>query len=356
MVTGKTAVGEKLSQQTALTARLMLYGLMAVVLMAMDHRGQYVPRFRQLANHIVEPVYHVVEWPVRALREVFGFVRSAQSLRRENDAFRRELLSKEAELQRLEDLIGENVRLRALLDHTGAQQFAFQFAELVDVDLDPFSHRVIIDRGEDRHVVVGQAVIDGAGVMGQVEAVNEHFSTVRLISDPNHALPVQINRTGLRTVAFGLGTTAELSLPSVPREADVREGDLIVTSGLGERFPRGYPVATVTSIDRREGQTFALVLAAPLAALDRGREVLLVMPLESVEEAPVAEEIQPAESDLESEAAVGLTPAESAPGSEPAEETTSADPGPEPETIEETAPAESDAEVESAPPEAGDQP
>lgn len=280
MVTGKTAVGEKVSQQTALTARLMLYGLMAVVLMAMDHRGQYVPRFRQLANHFVEPVYHVVEWPVRALREVFGFARSAQSFRRENDSFRKELLRKDGELQRMEAVIGENARLRALLDRTEGREFEFMFAELVDVDLDPFSHRVMIDRGSDREVTVGQAVIDGAGVMGQVEAVHAHFSTVRLISDPNHALPVQINRTGLRTVAFGLGTTAELSLPSVPREADVREGDLIVTSGLGERFPSGYPVATVTSIDRREGATFAAVMAAPLAALDRGREVLLIRPLE----------------------------------------------------------------------------
>ena len=283
MVTGKTAVGEKVSEQTALTARLMLYGLIAVVLMAMDHRGQYVPRFRQLANHLVEPVYHVVEWPVRALREVFGFVRSAQSLRRENDAYRKELLRKEAETQRMEAVLGENVRLRSLLDRTGNGGFEFQFAELADVDLDPFSHRVIIDRGQDRGITIGQAVIDGAGVMGQVEAVNEHFSTVRLISDPNHALPVQINRTGLRTVAFGLGTTAHLNLPSVPREADVREGDLIVTSGLGGRFPSGYPVATVTSIDRREGQTFAVVLAAPLAALDRGREVLLITAIDPPE-------------------------------------------------------------------------
>jgi len=283
MVTGKTPVGEKVSEQTALTARLMLYGLIAVVLMAMDHRGQYVPRFRQFANHFVEPVYHAVEWPVRALREVFEFVRSAQSLRRENDAYRKQLLRKEAETQRMEAVLGENVRLRSLLDRTGDGGFEFQFAELVDVDLDPFSHRVIIDRGQDRGITIGQAVIDGAGVMGQVEAVNEHFSTVRLISDPNHALPVQINRTGLRTVAFGLGTTAHLSLPSVPREADVREGDLIVTSGLGGRFPSGYPVATVTSIDRREGQTFAVVLAAPLAALDRGREVLLITAIEPPE-------------------------------------------------------------------------
>ena len=122
--------------------------------------------------------------------------------------------------------------------------------------------------------------------MGQVEEVHSHYSTVRLISDPNHALPVQINRTGLRTVAFGSGETGSLSLPTVPRGADVREGDLIVTSGLGDRFPGGYPVARVTSIDREEGLTFAQVMAAPMAALDRGREVLLISTLEVGPPAP----------------------------------------------------------------------
>lgn len=292
MVTGHTGVGTKFSEQAALTARLMLYGLLAIVLMAMDHRGQYVPRFRSLANQLVEPVYHVVDWPVHALRGVFGFFQSSQTLRRENEQLRMELLQQHGSLQRLEATIEENRRLRALVDGAAGQRFTFQFAELIDVDLDPFSHKVIIDRGSDHGIVVGQAVIDGAGVMGQVEDVNLHLSTVRLISDPNHALPVQFNRTGLRSIAFGLGTTDYLSLPTVPLQADVREGDLIVTSGLGGRFPAGYPVAIVASIDRREGQTFARVLAAPLAALDRGREVLLIVPVPATDdasEAPVSE-------------------------------------------------------------------
>jgi len=293
LVTGHTGVGTKFSEQAALTARLMLYGLLAIVLMAMDHRGQYIPRFRSLANHLVEPVYHVVDWPVHALRGVFGFFQSSQTLRHENEQLRVELLQQQGSLQRLEALSGENTRLRALVDSTVGQRFTFQFAELIEVDLDPFSHKVIIDRGIDKGIVVGQAVIDGAGVMGQVEDVSLHVSTVRLISDPNHALPVQFNRTGLRSVAFGLGTTAYLSLPTVPLQADVREGDLLVTSGLGERFPAGYPVAIVASIDRREGQTFARVLATPLAALDRGREVLLIVPIpvaDDPSEAPVSED------------------------------------------------------------------
>ena len=276
----------------------MLYGLLAVVLMAMDQRGHYVPRMRSAIEYLVEPVYHVVEWPLQATRNLFTQFQSRRSLRHENDRLRMQLLSQEAAIQRLAALTEENKRLRSLFEGAQGQEFEYRFAELLQVDLDPFSHQVLIDRGSTDGVVVGQAVIDGAGVMGQVEEVHLHFSTVRLISDPNHALPVQINRTGLRTVAFGTGQTGFLSMPSVPREADVRQGDLIVTSGLGDRFPGGYPVARVSGIDREEGLTFAQVQAQPLAALDRGREVLLIStpepePVpesEPVEEEPVEEE------------------------------------------------------------------
>jgi rod shape-determining protein MreC len=254
----------------------MLYGLLAIVLMAMDHRGQYVPRIRALAAYAVEPVYHVIDWPVRAARSMYGQFEGRRALRGENERLKQALLNQQAALQRMASLERENQRLRALFQGAESQPYDYRFAELLQVDLDPFSHRIMIDRGSGDGVQVGQAVIDGAGVMGQVEDVHLHYATVRLISDPNHALPVQINRTGLRTVAFGLGETSRLSLPNVPLEADVREGDLIVTSGLGDRFPGGYPVARVTTIDREPGRTFARIAAAPLAALDRGLEVLLI--------------------------------------------------------------------------------
>jgi len=266
----------------------MLYSLLAVVLMAMDQRGHYVPRVRSAAAYVIEPVYHVIEWPARAMRNLYGQFQSRRSLRHENERLKSQILSQQGALQTLDTLVEENKRLRALLEGAEQQEFEYRFAELIRVDLDPFSHKVIIDRGSADGVVAGQAVIDGAGVMGQVEDTQKHFSTVRLISDPNHALPVQVNRTGLRTVAFGSGDASSLSLPNVPLEADVREGDLIVTSGLGDRFPGGYPVATVSRIDRVEGETFAFVQAKPLAALGRGREVLLLKTPESEEQAGAA--------------------------------------------------------------------
>ena len=277
MVTASPGSGSRFSGPGGHTARLMLYGLMAVVLMAMDQRGHYVPKIRAAAEYLAEPVYHVVEWPVRAAGNLFTQFSSRRSLRHENEQLKELLLSQGGALQRLDALTAENKRLRSLFEGAQGQEFEYRFAELLQVDLDPFSHKVLIDRGSLDGVSRGQAVIDGDGVMGQVEDVRLHFSTVRLISDPNHALPVQINRTGLRTIAFGSGETGNLSLSSVPRQADVREGDLIVTSGLGDRFPGGYPVARVTAINREEGKTFALVEASPLAALGRGREVLLIV-------------------------------------------------------------------------------
>jgi len=262
----------------AQTARLMLYGLLAIVLMAIDQRGHYIPRLRALVANAAEPLYHLVDWPIRAAESVAGQFRSRERLEATNAQLRAALLAQEADLQRLETLAEENRRLRALLEGAQSLVFKTRFAELVRVDLDPFSHQVMINKGSSDGVEVGQAVIDAEGVMGQVEHVTLHMSRVRLISDPNHALPVQINRTGLRAIALGTGETGALVLNSVPLEADVREGDLVVTSGLGDRFPGGYPVAAVTTVLREEGQTFAQVIARPLASLDRGREVLLIVP------------------------------------------------------------------------------
>jgi rod shape-determining protein MreC len=150
------------------------------------------------------------------------------------------------------------------------------------VDLDPFSHRVLINSGSKEGVFAGQPVIDSGGIVGQVETVLPGMSYVRLISDPSHALPVQIARTGQRCIIYGIGDTELLILRNLPFNIDLQPGDRIITSGLGERFPNGYPVAEVMSVERRPGQTFALGYARPLAALDRGREVLLLK-LESTE-------------------------------------------------------------------------
>jgi rod shape-determining protein MreC len=260
------------------TARLMMYILLAIVLMFMDQRGHYVPRLRSAMELAFEPVFHVVGWPADALRSLDQHTRARNELLSENEQLKQQLLSTSGEIQTLAALRQENQRLRTLLKATQGRAYNFQFAEMKRVALDPFSHKVWIDHGVVDGVVVGQAVIDGLGIVGQVEDVHRHLSTVRLISDPDHALPVQINRTGLRTVAHGSGETRYLLLPNVPLQADVSPGDMVVTSGLGDRFPPGFPVGEVERVQRDRGATFAKVYIRPFAALDRGREVLLIEP------------------------------------------------------------------------------
>lgn len=252
----------------------------------MDQLGHYVPRIRSAMELAFEPVFHVAAWPSKALQTVELRTRERNDLIAENQQLLQQLLKVSGSVQTQAALTQENQRLRDLLGATRGRAYLFQFAEMLRVDLDPFSHKVWINRGKSQGVVIGQAVIDGLGIVGQVEDVHRHYSTVRLISDPDHALPVQINRTGLRTVAFGNGETRHLLMPNVPLQADVSPGDLIVTSGLGDRFPPGFPVGEVERVERDGGGAFAMVYMRPFAALDRGREVLLIDAQEAIEPLP----------------------------------------------------------------------
>ena len=252
--------------------------MLAIVLMMMDQHGHYVPRIRSAMELVFEPVFHVAGWPAEALQSLDQHTRARWKLIDENQQLKQQVLKSAGSVQTQAALVQENQRLRDLLEATQGRAYHFQFAEMKRVDLDPFAHKVWIDRGIDEGVVIGQAVIDGLGIVGQVEDVHRHLATVRLISDPDHALPVQFNRTGLRTVAYGGGKTSYLLMPNVPLQADVSPGDMIVTSGLGDRFPAGFPVGEVERVERDSGGTFATVYMRPFAALDRGREVLLIEP------------------------------------------------------------------------------
>jgi len=279
--------GRWFGEEGTRTARLMIYILLAIVLMFMDQIGHYVPRIRSAMELAFEPVFHVAGWPAKALQTLDQRTRERNDLIAENQQLVEQLLKVSGTVQTQAALQRENQNLRDLLGATRGKINNFQFAEMIQVDLDPFSHKVWIDRGGDEGVVIGQAVIDGLGIVGQVEDVHRHFSTVRLISDPDHALPIQINRTGLRTVAYGRGDTSYLLMPNVPLQADISPGDVVVTSGLGDRFPAGFPVGEVERVERDSGETFATVYLRPYAALDRGREVLLIEPQETIQPLPV---------------------------------------------------------------------
>ena len=183
----------------------------------------------------------------------------------------------------MQALESENMRLRELLGSSFRLQERVQVAELLSVDLDPFYQHVIIDKGESFGVYEGQPVLDSLGVMGQVAEVSQFSSRVVLLTDPSHSIPVQIVRNGLRAVVTGRGLGEALQMEFLPHNADVRVGDMLVTSGLGGRFPVGYPVGTVTAVDFPQGKSFAEIAVAPAARLSTSREVMLVLPGEKID-------------------------------------------------------------------------
>ena len=264
--------------------RLVLLSAISMAMMVMDYRESvYLMRFRQAASVIVYPLQVAVDKPLSA----WGWARdtfvSHTTLLDENARLKDELLNHDVRLQRMAALEAENDRLRAMLDSSRRVADRLLVAEILAVDLDPFRQRFTINRGLRDGAYVGQALLDGNGVVGQIDIVDAFTSQAVLISDSSHGLPVAVNRTGLRTIALGTGDTGLLNLPYLTNSTDVREGDLLVSSGLGGVFPPGYPVARVTVVQRRPGQSFARVIAEPSAGLDRGGEVLLVLGSDDVE-------------------------------------------------------------------------
>jgi rod shape-determining protein MreC len=254
----------------------MVFVAVSLVLMTVDHRQHHLESVRAGLSLVLSPLEYLLGVPNAAgewLGEVFA---SHNALERENAALRAQELLQDARLQKMAALEAENERLRKLLDSSVKVGERVRVAELLKVDFDPFSQDIVINKGSQDGVSVGQPILDAEGVMGQVVHVAPFTSTVMLITDPSHAIPVADNRNGLRAIAMGTGSFNRLDIPNLPLNADIQQGDLLVTSGLGGRFPAGYPVATVEKVERNPGQPFAEISARPVAHLEQSREVLLV--------------------------------------------------------------------------------
>lgn len=269
--------------------RLILLVTLAIVLMVLDHRNQHLVRIRSYFAGALYPLQQAVDAPFSGARWARENLAGRSTLMAENAALRQQLLQQAGHLQRMAALEAENARMRALLDSTAKVGDEVLIAEIVAVDMDRLRHRVVLNRGSSSGAFVGQALIDARGVVGQVTRDRGSSSEALLITDPDHAVPVEIVRTGLRTVAVGTGDLDRLSLPFMARNADVKAGDLLVSSGLGGAFPAGYPVATVSEVRGDTGEAFLTVSARPAAALDRVREVLLVTPRDEPAPAPPPE-------------------------------------------------------------------
>jgi rod shape-determining protein MreC len=217
-----------------------------------------------------------------------GQAPSKMALTEENHALRTEILVLKRKLQQVASITAENTRLRQLLNSADTLEDRVLVAEMTGVSPDPMKHTVIINRGKKDGVYIGQPVVDAFGLVGQVIEVAEFSGRVLLITDSSHALPVQVNRNGIRLVAEGQGNLFELHLRFVASTTDIQVGDLLVTSGLGGGFPAGYPVATVESVNFDTGKPFATVVAKPMAELNRNRHLLLVFGRDATELSPTA--------------------------------------------------------------------
>ena len=261
---------------SGLLLRCVLYCLLALGLIIVDKRYDHLGKIRRWLSWAAYPMQVAVASPFEGWHWFRESVSSRDTLRADEARLEAELRVAEFKLQRYEALEAETQRLRVLRENTANVADHFLIGDIMDVDLDAFRERVLVNLGASNGVFVGQAVLDSGGVFGQVARVEQFTSEVILVSDPAHAIPVQVNRNGLRTVAVGTGDTSRLKLPYLPTSADVVVGDLVVTSGLGGGFPPGYPVGTVSTVRRDPAQSLAEVELRPAAALDRAREVMFV--------------------------------------------------------------------------------
>jgi rod shape-determining protein MreC len=250
--------------------------MVALVLMIVDHREDHLRRVRELLSLAVYPIHIVVDLPFNVWQSVTTSLTDRATLKRDNENLERQLLLNAFRLQYLDELERENDRLRKLFNSLEEDRDPdVRIAEILSVDL-ANRQRFIINRGTADGVYIGQPLLDASGVVGQVRAVSQLTSEGMLITDADHAVPVTVERTGLRTIAEGTGDSGLLRLPYLTNTADVRPGDRLVTSGLGGVFPRGRPVADIIEVLKQPGQSFAEVRAKPVSALDRDQEVLLV--------------------------------------------------------------------------------
>jgi rod shape-determining protein MreC len=250
--------------------------LVSVLLLAVEHRSSRMDNTRSILSILIYPIQMLVSFPVETAEQAYDSIVSYNELKEENARLKEKQLVDNIKLLKFEALENENIRFRGLLESSFKLGEQVLVAELLSVNLVPYEHIMVVNKGSRFGVHEKQAVLDANGIVGQVIRSLPLSSEVMLITDPNHAIPVQVNRNGLRTIAIGDGQANRLNLPFLPNNADILPGDLLVTSGLGGTFPQGYPVAVVDSFIAQPNKPFANISATPKAKLDRIRELLVV--------------------------------------------------------------------------------
>ena len=269
-------------------AQLSFYATLSLALLFIDSRFQTLELLRQGVSLFTHPVQQAAHAPVEFVQNSAGYFSSLSRLEEENALLRRRQLSNAETILRTQQLEAENERLRKLLEVRERQKVHGRVAQIIYAARDPFSRRVIVDKGQQDQIAAGQPVVDDAGIIGQVTRVFPFVAEVTLITDKDQAVPVQILRTGQRSVVFGVGD-GRLELRYLPANADVQNGDTLVTSGLDGIFPRGLPVARVVHIERDTSYSFARIYCAPLAGVENFGEIMVLDPRAAT---PVPEQLK----------------------------------------------------------------
>lgn len=266
-----------IANYTWLKVKTLLLCLFSLFLMAIDHRTEKLTPIRYVGSYLTAPLHKIAEVPSNFFSAIKHWVRDKDALIQEINALKKRELYLSYETQKMASLTAENNRLRLLLKSSVRIDEPTLIAKLVNISTDPYRHIITLNQGEREQITVNLAVLNSDGIIGQIIEANPHYSQAILITDPHHSLPVEINRNGVRGLAMGNGKLNQIDIRNISIEDDVRVGDLLVTSGLGGRFPHGYPVATITSIDVDSTGYFAKIIATPTANLDRIREVLVIL-------------------------------------------------------------------------------
>ncbi|MFH0934499.1 MAG: rod shape-determining protein MreC [Pseudomonadota bacterium] len=271
-------------------ARLVFFCVLSLLLLFVDARYRYLESTRNVIAVMIYPFQRLTALPGEFIGQVGIYFETQSTLLEDNARLRQRHDTDSAQLSQLQVLQAENEHLRTLFELKQRLDYPVQLAEIVYVERDIFKRKLIVDKGAKADVKEGQVVMDESGVVGQITRVYPWLSEVTLVTDKDHAVPIQILRTGLRAVVFGSGDIAEMSLRYMPISSDIVVGDILVTSGIDGTYPPNLPVARVLRIERDPAYPFARIICAPLAGVDRHRALLIVSGLPVLPERPALEE------------------------------------------------------------------
>jgi rod shape-determining protein MreC len=257
-------------------ARLAFFGLISIALLFVDTRFHYLEGIRRVAAVALYPLQRAAQLPGEVLADIGGYFASLQALSEENTALKRQLVERAAAAQGFVSARQENARLRTLIDLGSRYTTGATAVDVLYTSRDPFSQKLYVGKGVDAELHAGEAVIDADGVVGQVTRVYPNMAEVTLVTDKDHAVPVKVQRSGVRSVLYGSGAGRAPELRFMAPSADIQVGDVLVTSGLDGTYPPGLAVARVATLDRETGQIFARITCTPLAGVDRSEHLLVL--------------------------------------------------------------------------------